>query len=158
MPKSLSLLAQCSLAYGAVAGCCAWCGAPLPARRRVWCSDRCAGAFWSNHWWSLARRAAKRRDRYRCKRCGERAPKRPSGTAFGTKASYNAAMRAWRRLRKTQRLEVNHIAQARGRHRELSCIHHLENLETLCAGCHKIETKSARVPPRGMPAGLLLSS
>ena len=34
-------------------GGCAWCGAALPPRRRTWCSDRCAEAFWNNHWWTL---------------------------------------------------------------------------------------------------------
>lgn len=51
-------------------------------------------------------------------------------------------MRAYRTLRRTERLEVNHIEQARGRHRELSCIHHLVNLETLCSDCHKDHTAS----------------
>jgi hypothetical protein len=47
-------------------------------------------------------------------------------------------------LRKTDRLEVNHIAQARGAHRELSCLHHLDNLETLCLDCHREETAAQR--------------
>jgi hypothetical protein len=127
MTKSLSLLAACDLANKTGIGC-AWCGAELPKRRRTWCSDRCSNAFWTNHWWTLARRAAKLRDKYRCKRFGERAPKR--GTP------------EWRTLRKTRRVEVNHIEQARGAHVRLSCIHHLTNLETLCVTCHKAETSA----------------
>jgi 5-methylcytosine-specific restriction endonuclease McrA len=126
MAKSEALLAVCSLANPSGEGC-AWCGAALPKRRRTWCSDRCSGAFWTNHWWTLARRAAKKRDRYRCTRCGERAPKRNSPD--------------WRLLRKTKRVEVNHIVQARGAHVRLSCLHHLTNLETLCVTCHKEQTK-----------------
>jgi 5-methylcytosine-specific restriction endonuclease McrA len=126
MVKSTALLSVCALANKSGEGC-AWCGGELPKRRRTWCGDRCANAFWTNHWWTLARRAAKRRDRYRCKRCGERAPKRGSAE--------------WRALRKTKRVEVNHIVQAQGAHVRLSCLHHLTNLETLCVSCHKAQTK-----------------
>jgi DNA-directed RNA polymerase subunit RPC12/RpoP len=89
----------------------------------MWCSDRCAEAFWNNHWWTLARRAAKKRDKYRCTRCGHKPPPRSHPE--------------YKRLRKTDRLEVNHIEQARGAHKVLSCLHHLANLETLCLGCHR---------------------
>jgi len=138
-PKSASLLAGCALARG-VPGGCGWCGAPLPPRRRTWCSDRCGEAFWENHWWSVARRAAKRRDKYRCRRCGHVPPKRPTKARFGRESDFRAAMRAWRAGRATARLEVNHRSPARGAHRSLSCLHHLENLETLCVSCHRIET------------------
>lgn len=97
-----------------------------------------------NHWWSVARTAAKRRDRYRCRRCGARGPKRPSANAHATRKSYLAALRAWRDEKKVARLEVNHIDPAAGRHGQLSCVHHLENLETLCLGCHKLHTKELR--------------
>ena len=128
--RSRELIQTCSLAHRDGDGC-NWCGSELPKRRRTWCSDKCANAFWTNHWWTLARRAAKRRDKYRCKRCGERAPKR--GTP-----NYSA-------LRKKHRVEVNHIQQARGAHVRLSCLHHLTNLETLCLSCHKAETKKQRL-------------
>jgi hypothetical protein len=49
-------------------------------------------------------------------------------------------MRAWRRERKTLRLEVNHIAPCIGAHGQLSCAHHLANLETLCIACHRATT------------------
>ncbi len=127
MTKSVSLLAICDLANATGAGC-AWCGKELPKRRRTWCSDRCSNAFWTNHWWSLARRAAKRRDKYKCKRCGHKPPKRNTPE--------------WRKTRKTARLEVNHISPALGKHGTLSCVHHLVNLETLCVGCHKAETSA----------------
>ncbi|MHB8146621.1 MAG: hypothetical protein ACYDGM_05075 [Vulcanimicrobiaceae bacterium] len=143
MTKSSVLLAACSLA-ARVAGGCAWCGTPLPARRRTWCSDRCGDAFWKNHWWSLARRAAKRRDKYRCTKCGHALPKRPARTAFRTEAAYKNAMSAWRAARKTGRLEVNHIVAAHGRHAQISCVHHVENLETLCIACHAIHTATLR--------------
>jgi hypothetical protein len=60
-------------------------------------------------------------------------------------------MRAWRRARPEQRLEVNHVQPALGAHRTLSCLHHLENLETLCVACHKAATSATR-PRRAAPA------
>jgi hypothetical protein len=141
--KSAALLAVCALARGGLGGC-AWCGAELPPRRRSWCSDRCNTAFWNNHWWSQARHAAKVRDRYRCRRCGHAPPKRPNRVAYPLDAAYKAAMRSWRAGRPTNRLEVNHRVPALGAHGRLSCLHHLDNLETLCVGCHKGETAATR--------------
>ena len=89
----------------------------------MWCRDRCATAFWKNHWWSRARRAAKRRDKYACVRCGGGRP-----------------------------LEVNHIAPCLGAHGEISCAHHLVNLETLCAPCHRSHTASAVGIPKRVRA------
>jgi hypothetical protein len=143
LPKSAALLAGCALARPAVDGC-AWCGASLPARRRTWCSERCATSFWTNHWWTLARRAAKRRDKYRCGACGAAAPKRPVRTAFAGAPAYRAALRAWRSAKRTQRMEVNHRIPCRGKHGTVSCDHHLENLETLCVACHRVLTLADR--------------
>ena len=142
--KRDALLAVCSLAPPLADGVCAWCAAELPPRRRTWCSDRCGELFWANHWWSVARREAKRRDRYRCRRCGTRAPKRPSQSTFRTRAAFLRAMRAWRAAKRTQRLEVNHIVPCAGQHHALSCAHHLKNLETLCPACHKEHTSLLR--------------
>lgn len=142
MTKSTQILAECSLAHRTAQNC-AWCGGELPKRRRTWCSNRCADGFWKNHWWSLARRAAKRRDKYRCARCGHVPVKRPTKRSVSTTA-YNAAMRAWRKTRKGDRLEVNHRIPCMGLHRTLSCAHHLENLETLCVACHREHTGAIR--------------
>ena len=142
--KRDALLAVCSLAPPLADGACGWCAKPLPPRRRSWCSDACGDAFWANHWWSVARGTVKRRDKYRCRRCGARAPKRPVKATFGTHAAYLAAMRAWRAAKKTARMEVNHIVPCEGQHGQLSCAHHLENLETLCVDCHKTHTASIR--------------
>jgi hypothetical protein len=142
--KRDALLAVCSLAPRAGQGACAWCGADLPPRRRSWCSDRCGERFWANHWWSVARAAAKRRDRYRCTRCGTAPPKRPVQSKQPSRAAYLAAMRAWRRAKRTARLEVNHIVPCRGKHASLDCAHHLDNLETLCPACHRVHTSALR--------------
>jgi len=124
------LIAACRLATGA-AGECRWCGAALPARRKTWCSERCSDGFWNNHWWTLARRVAKKRDKYRCTRCGHK----PLGRSDPR----------YRKRRATDRLEVNHIVAAGGAHRVLSCLHHLDNLETLCLECHRERTAAQRL-------------
>jgi hypothetical protein len=142
--KRDALLAVCSLAPPLAEGACAWCATPLPPRRRMWCSDKCGDAFWANHWWSVARRTAKRRDRYRCRACGAAGPKRPSASAFRTRARYLAAMRDWRAEKKRARLEVNHVVPCIGKHGQLSCAHHLDNLETLCLSCHRTVTSAQR--------------
>jgi hypothetical protein len=53
-------------------------------------------------------------------------------------------MRTWRAGRPANRLEVNHREPALGAHRTLSCVHHLENLETLCVACHRETTATMR--------------
>lgn len=116
------LLAHCAKARPSPGGC-GWCGAPLPPRSRRWCSPKCGDDFWRNHWWPMARRAAKRRDRRRCVRCGV----------------------------KPERVEVNHRQPCLGRHGSLSCSHHLDNLETLCVTCHAEHTR-ALVFERQSPA------
>ena len=73
-------------------------------------------------------------------------------------------MRAWRKEKRTARLEVNHIVPCRGQHRSLSCAHHLDNLETLCPACHKAHTttlrprKRARQPVAGEVSEAVFSS
>jgi hypothetical protein len=155
--KRDALLAVCSLAPALADGACAWCGTELPPRRRSWCSDRCGDAFWANHWWSVARRTAKKRDRYRCTRCGAQPPKRPARTKFSSQTKYLAAMRSWRKAKRTARLEVNHIDPCAGKHGQLSCMHHLSNLETLCPPCHKQHTAALPVRSRKRAAGQELS-
>jgi 5-methylcytosine-specific restriction endonuclease McrA len=43
-------------------------------------------------------------------------------------------------LHRRFQLEVNHIRAAEGAHAQVSCIHHLDNLETLCGPCHRETT------------------
>jgi 5-methylcytosine-specific restriction endonuclease McrA len=118
MTKSTALVAVCALARPGE-GACSWCGKPVPKGRRMWCRGRCATAFWNNHWWPRARRAAKRRDKYACVRCGRGRP-----------------------------VEVNHIAPCHGAHGEISCAHHLTNLETLCIACHRVHTAGLKISIR----------
>lgn len=116
----------CALMPDVSDGRCNWCANELPARRRRWCSDACAQKFQINHWWPSARRSVRRRDRYACRRCG-------------------------RKRRDKIRLEVNHIEPALGRHSEVSCAHHLTNLETLCHECHRGVTSAQRAARAARP-------
>ena len=102
-------------------GCCDLCGRTLRGRQRRWCSKSCENVFWRNHYWAWARRAAMRRDRRRCVRCG-----------VGSS------------------LEVNHIVPRNGRGMNAGCIHHLVNLETLCHAHHLVETRRQAVERRAI--------
>ncbi len=62
-------------------------------------------------------------------------------------------MRAWRAGKPVNRLEVNHRVPALGAHRALSCLHHLENLETLCVACHRETTAASRLASGGVRPG-----
>ena len=54
-------------------------------------------------------------------------------------------MSVWRAERKVGRLEVNHRSAAQGRHGQIDCIHHLDNLQTLCVACHAVHTAQLRI-------------
>ncbi len=95
---------------------CHWCGNKLVGRRRKWCSDQCSKIWWNNHIYSAARKCAKRRDHYKCVKCGSK-----------------------------YKLEVNHIKPCLGAHGRRSCKHHIENLETLCHDCHLEVTQQQRL-------------
>lgn len=52
-------------------------------------------------------------------------------------------------------VQVNHIVPALGTHAALNCVHHQENLEVLCAPCHRLVTTEQarnrrRVPPESV--------
>lgn len=49
---------------------CRWCNGPLSGRQQKWCSSDCADAFGNNHWWTMARKQAMRRDLWTCQDCG----------------------------------------------------------------------------------------
>jgi 5-methylcytosine-specific restriction endonuclease McrA len=135
-PKILALLAACPLYPPPVEGRCGACGEPLSGRRTRWCSRACAASWRTNHIWTYARRAARTRDRNTCKECGTKRPSKPSrrhvtGEAYAiARAAYDAVP-----------MEVNHRVALDGVLRShAGCAHHLENLETLCAPCHKRRT------------------
>jgi len=109
------------------------CLAPLPPRRTAYCSDRHAREFERNHVWLHARRAARRRARWACERCGFK----PSEVRKDP-----AARRAY--ARHELRLEVNHILPLVGSYRSVTCLNHQTNLEVLCHVCHLAVTKEQR--------------
>lgn len=123
---------DCPLLKGASRkGCCDLCATKLGPKRKRWCSDRCSKAFYDNHYYRYARKAVKRRDKYRCSvpGCGSR-----------------------------EKLEVNHIVPCKQNHNTMGCWHHLSNLELICHDHHVQATKLQREngdfdgpPPRQKP-------
>ena len=94
-------------------GVCGACGERLTGQKKWFCSEPCAKRWRLNHWYTLARPAAKKRDGHACVKCGA-----------------------------VKRLEVNHKIPFAGADRhKASCLNHADNLETLCKPCHKVETK-----------------
>ena len=110
------------------------CRAELPSRRTAYCSDKHAREFERNHVWLAARRAARRRARWACERCGFK----PSEVRKDREAR-----RAFSRFE--LRLEVNHILPLAGSYRSVTCLNHQTNLEVLCHRCHLLVTKDQRV-------------
>lgn len=117
------------------------CEAALPPRRTAYCSDRHAREFERNHLWFVARRAARRRARWACERCGFR----PAVIRRDPEARRRFA-------RHELRLEVNHIAPLVGAYRLVTCANHLANLEVLCHACHLVATGEQRAT-RAVAAG-----
>lgn len=125
---------------------CGRCGQPLPRKRRKWCSDACADWWHSNHRYMIARVAALSRAAiFAIPRCRDdhgyykrpRLHSHPLGYAcVGCGGVF-----------KKSRVQVNHVSPALGRHRELHCIHHLDNLEVLCRGCHLLVSRLQRRTP-----------
>ncbi len=109
------------------------CRADLPPRRTAFCSDKHAREFERNHVWFAARRAARRRARWACERCGFK----PSEIRKDPEAR--------RRYSRTElRLEVNHILPLQGSYRIVTCLNHQTNLEVLCHTCHLAATRDQR--------------
>lgn len=112
---------------------CRWCNGELSGRQLRWCGS-CSNEFAVNHWWTSARRRARKRDGFACVRCGAKEGHDESGEI--------------RRGRdgKPVILQVHHRVQILGRHGETGCHHHLEGLETLCTVCHLEEHHGTRKP------------
>ncbi len=119
---------------------CAWCETELGVRRRVWCRDACAEAYWDSATWRGLRSAVARRDRGICRMCRAdcRKLRRDYAALPATKRAAFAKRYdiPKRRLRKTW-WDADHIVPiAEGGKNELA------NLRTLCIRCHKAETKA----------------
>lgn len=95
---------------------CNFCGKKLTGRQERWCSSKCNTEYYEQHYWTSRRKAALKRDKHKCVKCGQPEVK----------------------------LEVNHINPLIGSGYNLSCKHHLENLETVCHPCHVQITNQQR--------------
>jgi hypothetical protein len=112
------------------------CRAPLEGRRSAYCSDKHARKFQRDHVWAVARRAARRRAKWACERCGMK-------PADIRKDPERRAIYSRHQLR----LEVNHIQPLGGRYRGVTCLNHQSNLEVLCHNCHVGATGVLRQTP-----------
>ncbi len=117
---------------------CTWCENEVAPRRRVWCSDRCANAYWDSATWRGLRSAVARRDRGVCRVC--RVDCRALRRAYAALPPKGRAAFAERydipkrRLHKTW-WDADHIVPIAEGGRNA-----LINLRTLCIRCHKAET------------------
>lgn len=123
-------------------GLCRWCDGPLEGKRRRWCSDECSWAFTSNHMWSAASRAARKRDDNACVQCGA------SETLERVGHGWSAGLRS--------SLQVHHRTPVLGAHSVFGCHHHLAGLVTLCKPCHLVEHHGSKEPPLAQPEQLTI--
>jgi len=119
---------------------CLWCESEIGVRRRVWCADACANAYWDAATWRGLRARVAKRDRGVCVLC--RADCRALRRAYAAlpKNERAAFARSWdvpsRRRRKTW-WDADHVVPiAEGGRNDL------DNLRTLCLPCHKTQTKA----------------
>lgn len=106
-------------------GRCVECFAPLAGRRRLYCSSGCEWKFHGRFFWDAARVVVFRRDRYTCRACLRRFPRR--------------------------QLEVDHIVEIARGGPSLD----YANLQTLCKRCHRGKTRGFLVGrSRGRTADL----
>lgn len=141
-------------------GHCNWCDKELTGRQQRWCSAECSDAYGRNHWWSYASKAAKERDGNRCTSCGlpptpflEAKPPMPHGSDREAVNKWRRAVWDWYREEihaRRNRLEVHHVVAAEGKHSRASCVHHLDNLVTLCHPCHVEEERTKRERARNL--------
>ena len=129
---------------------CAWCENEVGIRRRVWCRDACANAYWDSATWRGLRSQVARRDRGICRICRTDCRKIRRDYAALPAAKRGAFALRYdipkRRLRKTW-WDADHIVPiAEGGKNELV------NLRTLCIRCHKAETRA--LAARRSAAGL----
>ncbi len=93
-------------------GRCVECFGPLPSPRAQYCSRACRWRFHGRYFWDAARTVVFRRDRYTCRHCGRRYPRR--------------------------HLEVDHVLEIAAGGAALD----YANLQTLCKPCHRAKTSS----------------
>lgn len=111
------LRADCKLTlWNGEPGCCQICSTPITDKRRtVFCSKKCSLWWERNHVWRKARTAARRRDKYSCTICNVHKNVEP--------------------------VDVDHRSPINGaNYNNPSCIHHQDNLQTLCKTHHKEKT------------------
>ena len=127
-------------------GLCAICGAPLPKRRKTFCSTVCEYTWWGTHDWSWVRNEILQRDSYKCVKCGfqlKRLDSRyyevvndPEGFAIGDSDRWG--QKGTDNIYYYVPLVVDHIKPIALGGGEFD----RENLQVLCKWCNKIKTKN----------------
>lgn len=111
------LRTDCTItAWSGADGKCQVCNSEISDKRRtVFCSKKCSLWWERNHVWRKARIATRRRDNYSCIICNSHKDITP--------------------------IEVDHIIPVNGvSYNTPSCLHHQDNLQTLCKKHHNDKT------------------
>lgn len=114
---------------------CRNCGRPPTGRFTYYCGTECRDVFESNHFWSNARRPARRTAIERAALCPLDGPNPRLAQMVMICACCEIL---------TYRYEVNHIAPVNGDRGFFSCANHQDNLEVLCHQCHVMATREQR--------------
>jgi 5-methylcytosine-specific restriction endonuclease McrA len=114
-------------------GLCSYCDAPLPPKRKRWCSKECATKADTEFWviWGhtqIIRAELAKRDNGVCASCGYK------DSYDGTKPYNAVVLGGW---------EADHIKEVR--HGGGGCT--LDNFQTLCYNCHVAKTKANYIKP-----------
>ena len=125
-------------------GQCTWCGGPVAAPRRSWCSDACVEAFREAFDLSFFRHRVHLRDRGVCSLCGcdterlrrlvRRVRGREGWDVYGHLAAHYRGLGFHDLLSRSQ-WEADHIIE-----RVRGGANTPENGQTLCLPCHKAKT------------------
>lgn len=119
---------------------CRWCGAPLPGRRRKWCSQRCVNTYLALEYlrWEYTCWYVKDRDDLTCQDCGfSEDVVRQAVEDAGHQWYQLLKICGWYSIRTL--MEVHHIVP-----RSDGGSNHPDNLVLLCARCHKARTRRWR--------------
>ncbi len=108
-------------------GLCRWCNQEVPPGKKTFCNDNCIHEFKLRSQPSYARKCVFKRDKGRCALCHE--------TRYGGRErSYRGVLMAYKSASPVWCMDhVKPVVEGGG-----EC--GLDNLQTLCVPCHKVET------------------
>ena len=104
-----------------------------------WCGDACVEDYKSRHDWAYIRGMVFKRDGGVCRECGLDTQK--LARVFGWVERFGGVVQAWHIMREMG-LEMGWWDCDHVQPREAGGDNSLDNLQTLCIGCHKEKTKA----------------